>query len=340
MSTDSVSAIRRFLLCLAACALMLAAVPLTAIAHAQNEAGSGDASCDGVIETADAQVVLEYLVGSRASGSCMPDGEPIDAQAADVDGDGFAALVDALAIAQRSDDGLDLRPEVVAAFPHDTTAFTQGLEFVDGELVESVGLFGQSDLRRVDPTSGQVLAQVATPDDLFAEGMTRVDDRLIQLTWRAGRAFVWDTASLEPIAEFTYAGEGWGLCFGRAEQGFDGDQLVMSDGSAHLRFRDPGTFLASREVVVTRNGEPVQRLNELECVGGVVWANVWQTDTIVRIDPASGEVTATVDLSTLLQPRPPGANVLNGIAFDHDTNTFWVTGKLWPTIFQVRFAAG
>lgn len=323
-------AIRRFLLFLAGCAFALAVVVTIESAGAQNEAGSGDASCDGVVEALDVQVVLEYVVGSRASGSCTPGGESIDANAADVDGDGVAALLDALIVGQRDNGGLELRAEVVATYAHDAAAFTQGLEFVDENLIESTGLFGQSDLRRVDPASGEVLAQAATPDELFAEGVTRVGDRLIQLTWIAGRAFVWDVATLELVTEYAYQGEGWGLCF-------DGDQLVMSDGSAYLRFRDPGTFLANREVLVTRDGAPVPRLNELECVGGVVWANVWQTDTIVRIDPVTGEVTATADLSELLQPRPLGANVLNGIAFDDDANTFWITGKLWPTIFQVRF---
>lgn len=278
----------------------------------------GDPTCDGVIEAADVHAVLAYLVGAEPAGSCSA---------------GAPDLLGALQIAQRTVGEGPLRPAVVAHYPHDSTAFTQGLEFVDGQLIESTGLFGDSDLRLVEPATGEVLTLRAMPDELFAEGLTRVDDRLIQLTWKAERAFIWQANTFEPLGEYAYEGDGWGLCF-------DGDQLVMSDGSAYLRFRDPGTFLASREVLVTRDGAPVDRLNELECVGGVVWANVWQTDTIVRIDPVSGEVTATVDLSELLQPRPPGANVLNGIAFDGATATFWVTGKYWPTMFQVQFVPG
>lgn len=276
---------------------------------------SGDANCDGVVEVADSQAMLMQLVDLQSTGSCSVEN---------------SELIDALQIAQRTTDEGPLRPEIVATYPHDDTAFTQGLEFVDGKLIESTGLFGESDLRRVEPSTGQVVSQIATPDGLFAEGVTLVGDRLIQLTWKAERAFIWHADTFESVGEYSYGGDGWGLCF-------DGDQLVMSDGSAYLRFRDPGTFVANREVVVTRDGQPVSRLNELECVGGVVWANVWQTDTIVRIDPVSGEITATVDLSELLQPRPSSASVLNGIAFDDETSTFWVTGKYWPTLYQVRF---
>ena len=225
--------------------------------------------------------------------------------------------------------------EVVRTLPHSTDAFTQGLVWDDGQLFESTGLVGQSTVRIIELPSGAVADSVAVDDDVFAEGLALVDDQLIQLTWKDGIASVRDRASLAEVDTFTYTGEGWGLCH-------DGERLVMSDGSATLTFRDPATFEPTGTVGVTLAGDPIDRLNELECVDGHVFANVWLTDSIVEIDPATGQVTATIDASALrAQLDPPVSDeqsVLNGIAHDPDTGTFWLTGKRWPQLFEVRLS--
>jgi len=234
-----------------------------------------------------------------------------------------------------SDPTLDieqLRVEVIETFPHDPTAFTQGLELDNGVLLESTGNWNDvsSDMRRVDPGSGQVAQQEFTPRGFFGEGLTKVGDQIIQLTWQDNTAFFWDASSFQVVKEVTYDGEGWGLCY-------DGTRLLMTDGLSELIFRDPTTFAETGRVRVTYNGQEVFNLNELECVDGVVWANVWQTDLILRIDPASGVVTALVDASALARPvETPGAT-LNGIAWDETTQSFYVTGKLWPTMYRVNF---
>ena len=222
------------------------------------------------------------------------------------------------------------RVEVLGTLPHDTGAFTQGLELVDGVLYEGTGLEGQSSLRRLDPSSGEVRERVDLPETFFGEGITVVGDRIWQLTWRNGVAIERDRTTLEEVRRVTYEGEGWGLCR-------DGGRLVMSDGSDELAFRDPTSFAETGAVAVRRDGQPVTRLNELECVDGQVWANVWQTDEVVRIDPANGQVTATDDLSGLRPADVPRGDVLNGIAAVPGTDEFLVTGKNWPTIFRVRF---
>jgi glutaminyl-peptide cyclotransferase len=224
-----------------------------------------------------------------------------------------------------------LRPLVLAELPHDTTAFTQGLELgPDGTLFEGTGLAGRSQLRELDPHTGELRRAVPLPDQLFGEGITVVDDRIWQLTWQDGVALEWDRASFTLLREVPIEGEGWGLCR-------DGDRLVRSDGTDRLRFHDPATFAETGSVSVTLNGRPINQLNELECVDGQVWANVWQTDWIVRIDPADGRVTAVVDAAGLLDPgRREGADVLNGIAaLGH--GEYLLTGKLWPAAFRVRF---
>jgi glutaminyl-peptide cyclotransferase len=227
-----------------------------------------------------------------------------------------------------------LAVQVLETRPHQPDAFTQGLLLHEGRLFESTGLEGRSSLREVDPQSGAVLRRWDVDDDLFAEGLALVDDRLIQLTWQNGRALVYDIESFHdagPLAEYAYEGEGWGLCY-------DGARLVMTDGSSDLFFRDPTTFELQGSVPVTLDGRPVVRLNELECVGDEVYANVWQTDHIVRIDPATGTVTAVVDAAGLLTDEErPMADVLNGIAYDPSSRTFLITGKLWPKMFEVRF---
>ena len=223
-----------------------------------------------------------------------------------------------------------LRVRVVQRHDHDTQAFTQGLLWHDGVFYESTGLEGRSSVRRVS-IDGTVQAQVDLDDELFAEGLARVGDELFQITWQNEVAFVYDLTTLERKREYSYEGEGWGLCY-------DGTHLVMSDGSATLVFRDPESFEIQRRVEVTRIGRPVRFLNELECVDGAVYANVWQREQIVRIDPQSGAVTATINAHGLLdRTERRAADVLNGIAWIPDRNRFVLTGKLWPALFEVEF---
>jgi len=221
--------------------------------------------------------------------------------------------------------------EVIAEHPHDPAAFTQGLLLDEDRLLESTGLYGESDVREVDLESGRV-EQIADVDDsLFAEGLALTDEELVQLSWKKGVALRRDPDTFDIIGQHTYEGEGWGLCY-------DGTQLVMSDGSATLTRRDPVTFEAKGTVEVTRDdGSAVFQLNELECVDGRVWANVWQTDEIVGIDADSGRVEVSVDASGLLgETERRTADVLNGIATE-DGETWLVTGKLWPSLFEVAF---
>ncbi|MFS8100028.1 glutaminyl-peptide cyclotransferase [Lentzea alba] len=219
--------------------------------------------------------------------------------------------------------------EVLQKIPHDTSAFTQGLELVDGVLYEGTGLEGQSTMRALDPSSGNVQKKVDLPPDFFGEGITVVGDTIWQITWRNGVAIERDRKTLDEIRRVSYDGEGWGICD-------DGQRLVMSDGSAKLTFRDPKTFKETGSVQVSRDGQPVAQLNELECVGGKVWANVWKSDEIIRIDPTNGQVVNSYDLASL-KPSGEEVDVLNGIAHIPGTNEFLVTGKNWPTIFRVRF---
>ncbi|MEM7092478.1 MAG: glutaminyl-peptide cyclotransferase [Actinomycetota bacterium] len=231
-----------------------------------------------------------------------------------------------------------LVPEVIESYPHDNRAYTQGLEVMDGALIESTGRQAhpgtsevfESDLRRVEIDSGQILQQADAPGDVFAEGLTRVGDELIQLTWQDNRAFWWNAETFELIREARYEGEGWGLCY-------DGERLVMSDGSDRLFFREPTTFEVLGSVPVTQLGQPLALINELECVDGMVWANIWRSDLIVQIDPGTGFVVAVVDASTLEQPRTAPTEVLNGIAWDTESETWLVTGKFWSTLHRVRF---
>jgi glutamine cyclotransferase len=223
--------------------------------------------------------------------------------------------------------------EVVSRRPHDDTAYTQGLVLdEDGRLFESTGLYGHSTLREVDPQSGELLRSRRLPDTQFGEGLALVGDELIQLTWQRGLARRFEVETFELVGRHRYDGQGWGLCF-------DGVRLVMSDGSDRLTFRDPRSFEVLGGVAVRADGEPVTRLNELECVGGDVWANVWLTDTIVRIDPADGQVTGVLDLAGIIEPHPAASDtgaVLNGIAYDAEAGTFLVTGKEWPELIEIR----
>jgi glutaminyl-peptide cyclotransferase len=232
-----------------------------------------------------------------------------------------------------------LRADVLQSIPHDPKAFTQGFELADGLLYEGTGLEGESSIRAVDPQTGTVKQKVELPAELFGEGITVAGDSIWQITWQNGIAIRRDRRTLAERQRVTYEGEGWGLCH---DQG--GDRLIMSDGTDRLTYRNVQTFAAEDGVDVRdKNDKPVTNINELECVpdqdGHVqVWANIWQTDDIVRIDPGTGRVTATVDLAGLLpEADRAGTDVLNGIAHIPGTDEFLVTGKLWPTMFRVRF---
>lgn len=220
---------------------------------------------------------------------------------------------------------------VLSQIPHDTAAFTQGLEIDNGEWFESTGLYGQSTLRRLDPQSGEVLQRIALDAAFFGEGLTVLDDRIIQLTWRENTAFVWDRTTFELLFTYVYSTQGWGLTH-------DGARFIMSDGSSTLTFRDSETFETIGTVNVTDNGVPVTRLNELEWIGGEVWANIWQTDRIARINPQTGNVVRWINLAGLLpeDERLLDTNVLNGIAYDETTGQIFVTGKRWPWVYEIE----
>ena len=224
-----------------------------------------------------------------------------------------------------------LRPEVLAEVPHDPSAYTQGLELHEGTLYEGTGLEGRSQLRVLDPATGEVQRAESLPGQLFGEGIAVAGDRIWQLTWQDGVVLEWDRATLTLRQQLPLDGEGWGLCN-------DGTRLVRSDGTDRLRFHDPVTFAETGSVTVTIDGEPVTQLNELECVDGQVWANVWPSDVLIRVDPASGQVTAAVDAAGLLDPeqRANADAVLNGIAA-LDNDEYLLSGKLWPVSFRVRF---
>lgn len=220
--------------------------------------------------------------------------------------------------------------EVVNVFPHDREAFTQGLLYRDGVLYESTGLKGRSTLRKVRLETGEVLQQVKVDSRYFAEGLTDWRNRLIQLTWETNIGFVYDLATFKQVRTFTYPGEGWGLTN-------DGRRLIMSDGTPTLRFLDPETFQETGRLEVKDGSIPVEDLNELEFVEGEIYANVWTTDRIAIIAPATGRVTAWINLAGLM-PRAvtAGDAVLNGIAYDAGRRRLFVTGKLWPRIFEIK----
>jgi glutamine cyclotransferase len=218
---------------------------------------------------------------------------------------------------------------VTATFPHDPTAYTQGLFWADSVLFESTGLYGHSDVRRVDLRSGRVLASRPLPADRFGEGLALLRGRLFQLTWESGVAYTYDAATLAPGDSFHYEGQGWGLTT-------DGKSLIMSDGSDSLRVVSPETFKVERVVHVKYRGAPLKQLNELEYDRGDVLANVYQTNWVLRIDPTTGNVRELLDFADLYRDRSPKAEVMNGIALAPDGTQLLLTGKLWPTLFQVR----
>jgi glutaminyl-peptide cyclotransferase len=226
---------------------------------------------------------------------------------------------------------LRLGVKVREVLPHDPGAFTQGLLWHDGRLYESTGEFGTSSVRRIDPATGTVEKEISLADDLFGEGLALIDERLIQLTWQRGVALVYDLETFEEIDRYSYDGEGWGLCY-------DGYRLYMSNGTATLSIRERESFDEVDLLQVTLEGRPLGALNELECAEGWIYANVYQTDAIVRIDPLSGEVRAVIHAAELLSPEErAAADVLNGIAYRGDTSSFLLTGKYWPSIFEVEF---
>lgn len=220
---------------------------------------------------------------------------------------------------------------VVREFPHDASAFTQGLQFVEGEWIEGTGLNGQSSLRRVDLETGVVEQQVPLTLEYFGEGVTVLGDRIYQLTWQSQVGFVYDRATLQPLATFTYATEGWGLTN-------DGARLILSDGSAKLFFLETQNLTVTGEVTVQDGENPITQLNELEYINGFVYANIWRSEQIAKIDPQTGQVAAWLDFAGL-RPAETQANfeaVLNGIAYDAATDRLFITGKLWPKIFEVE----
>jgi len=218
--------------------------------------------------------------------------------------------------------------EVVNTFPHDSNAFTQGLVIHDGKLYEGTGRKGQSSLRQVDLESGELLRRKNLSSRFFGEGITVFDGKVYQLTWQSQLGFVYDLETFEQEKTFFVAGEGWGITH-------DGEQLIISDGSAQLRFVDPETLKESHRVTVSANGTPINYLNELEYINGEVWANVWYQDILVRINPETGNVNGVVNLAGLYPENRNRDSVLNGIAWDAENERLFVTGKLWPEMFEI-----
>jgi len=222
--------------------------------------------------------------------------------------------------------------EIVASYPHDPQAFTQGLYFKDGVLFESTGIEGASTLRRVRLETGEVLQKAKFPPNIFGEGIASVGGRILALSWQGGAGLIFDEKTLRQTGRFTYSGEGWGLAS-------DGERLVMSDGTDELRFLDRKTLRETGRIKVSHKGKPLRNLNELEWIDGEIFANVWMTDYLVRINPKSGEVVGVIDAKILkaeLGPMAAPDAVLNGIAWDAAGRRLFVTGKLWPKLFEIR----
>lgn len=224
---------------------------------------------------------------------------------------------------------------VVHVFPHDPEAFTQGLVYLDGVLYEGTGLIGRSSIRKVRLENGEVLQIQKVDPQYFGEGIAIVGDSLFELTWQSGIGFIYDRASFQRTGTFSYRGEGWGLTY-------DGKRLIMSDGSAYLRFIDPATRKEVSRLQVRDGARPIQDLNELEYIKGEIFANVWKSERVARISPKTGRVTGWIDLSGLLSAREiaAGVDVLNGIAYDAEHDRLFVTGKLWPKLFEIRIVDG
>ncbi|MGW8203224.1 glutaminyl-peptide cyclotransferase [Sphingomonas bisphenolicum] len=222
---------------------------------------------------------------------------------------------------------------LVKTYPHDSAAFTEGLFYLDGALYESTGLEGQSDIRKVALKTGKILQRRIIDPPYFGEGIVNWGDKLVSLTWRHRRGFVWNLADFAPLSDFRYDGEGWGMTQ-------DGRSLIMSDGTAQLRFLDPDSLAEQRRITVTWNGRAVDRLNELEYVKGEVWANIWYDTRIARIDPATGAVIDWIDVSRLRKAAgvTDSEAVANGIAYDAAKDRIFITGKNWPKLFEIKLA--
>ena len=242
------------------------------------------------------------------------------------------ALLSLLGLASCQQSITQLEPQILNSYPHDSEAFTQGLLFHEGKLYESTGLEGSSSLREVTVETGEVVRALPLADIYFGEGLAEINGDLLQITWQNGEAFRYDLETFELKDAYTYDTEGWGICY-------DGEQLYMSDGSATLYIRNAETFELESSIQVTRDGESVSALNELECVDEHIYANIWQTDDIVKLDKR-GRVVASIDASnvTAASGRAGDPNaVLNGVAYNPESETFYLTGKLWPTLFEVTF---
>jgi len=243
----------------------------------------------------------------------------------------LSGLVVVLACGNARSAQLDAPFEVVAQYPHDTGAYTQGLIWQDSVLYESTGRYGDSEVRRVDLRTGRVLASTKLENDRFGEGLALLNGRLFQLTWESQVGYIYDAATLARVDSFTYKGEGWGLAT-------DGTSLIMSDGSDSLRWLSPTTFVTERVVHVTHENSALSKLNELEYIDGELYANVYESDWVARIDPATGRVRALVDFAALWPrgQRTYGTDVMNGIARAPAPGQLLLTGKLWPTMYSVR----
>lgn len=237
--------------------------------------------------------------------------------------------------AQAADDIPTLGYTLVRVWPHDRGAFTEGLTFWNGMLVESTGLNGHSTLRKVDLETGRVRQEIKLPDEYFGEGIAVLGGKIFQLTWKQHRGFIYDADSLKLLGEFHFDGEGWGLTT-------DGRSLIMSDGTNRIRFLDPVTFRETRSLEVLAHGQPVKMLNELEYVKGVLYANVWQTEFVVQIDPETGRILGSIDFVGIFprQERSGDTDVMNGIAYDAQGDRLFVTGKYWPKLYEVKVAPG
>ncbi len=224
-----------------------------------------------------------------------------------------------------------LKYEVINIFPHDSNAFTQGLVWKDGFLYEGTGLYGSSSLRKVDFKTGKVLQQYNLPEDVFGEGITIFDDKIYQLTWREQTGFIYDLNTFQLLETFSYTHEGWGMTH-------DMEYLIISDGTPTLYFMDPFTLEEVKRIDVHHQQAPLKHINELEYIKGKIYANIWQTDQIAIIDPQSGKIIAWLDLSGILNPEDinQAIDVLNGIAYESESDMLFVTGKLWPKIFQIK----
>ncbi len=229
-------------------------------------------------------------------------------------------------------EGVDERQlTILRSIPHDTTSFTQGLEIHNGSILESTGIWGHSKLRELNQSNGETIKQVEISDEFFAEGITVFDDKIVMLTWQSEVAFIFDRSSFSQLGNYSFQGQGWGICY-------DGTYLITSNGSAELSFRDPETFEVDHYLRVSYLGENLESINELECVGGVIFANVWKQEHIFAINSSSGLVEYSVNASSLASNQGQTINeVLNGIAYDSANDAFWLTGKNWSKLYLVQF---